>query len=210
MQCINNLRHIPFPYIADGKIGALLCVNAFAFTYPTQVIQGNQHQPFGVKTKLDWTLAGEYENCFTNNHSKSSNLPNKAFVFQVSRNRMDEPERDEPVQQFWRVESAEIQPDSKPSSPLDQNFIQIMNDNFNIQIVHYPDNFNGQRFETKLPWKENSNLENNYIAALSQVKSLNGRFKRNPQLRDNYKKTLQIDLKKNYVKPVEMQDPPPD
>ena len=145
-DAFNNLRHIHFPYIADGKIGSLLGVNAFAFSYPTHVIQGNQHQPFGVKTELVWTLAEEYENCCTNNHPISSNLPNKAFVFQVSRNRMDEPELDELVQQFWRIESEGIEPDSKPSSPLDQKFFQIMKDSID---------FNGQRFEIKLPWKEN-------------------------------------------------------
>ena len=132
-DAFNNLRHIHFPHIADGKIGALLRVNAFEFTYPTHVIQENQHQPFGVNTKLGWTLAGEYENCFTNNHPKSSNLPNKAFFFQVSRNRMDEPELDEPeldepepdelVQQFWRIQSEGIQPDSRPSSAIAQKFI---------------------------------------------------------------------------------------
>ena len=46
-------------------------------------------------------------------------------------------------------------------------------------------NFNGQGFEIKLPWKENSNLENNYFSALSQVRSLNRRLERNAQHRDN-------------------------
>ena len=175
-DAFNNLRHIYFPFIADGKIGALLGVNAFAFTYPTHVIRGSQHQPFGVKIKLGWTLAGEYENCFTNNHPKSSSLPNKAFVFQVLRNRMDEPELDELVQQFWRIESKGIQPQSISSSPLDQKFIQILKDSIN---------FNGQRFEIKLLWKENSYLEINYFSALSQFKSLNRQLERNPRLRDN-------------------------
>ena len=55
---------------------------------------------------------------------------------------MDEPELDELVQHFWRIESEGIQPDSKPSSPLDQKSFQIMKDSIN---------FNGQRFEIKLP-----------------------------------------------------------
>ena len=114
---------------------------------------------------------------------------------------MDEPELDELIQQFWRIESEGIQPGNKPSSFLDQKFIQIVKNSIN---------FNGQSFEIQLPWKENSYLENNYFSALSQVKSLNRRLERNPQLRDNYMKTLQYDLEKNYVKPVEMQDPPPD
>ena len=58
----NHLRHIHFPQVAGGKIGALLGVNTFAYTHPIEVIPGNINQPFGVKTKLGWTLAGEYEN----------------------------------------------------------------------------------------------------------------------------------------------------
>ena len=58
---------------------------------------------------------------------------------------MDEPELDEIVQQFWRIESREVQTDSKPSSPLDQKFIQIMKDSINL---------NGQRFEIQLPWEK--------------------------------------------------------
>ena len=56
-----ELSHIYFPDIANGAIGALLGVNAFAFTYPVDVIQGSKKRPFGVKTKLGLTLAGEYE-----------------------------------------------------------------------------------------------------------------------------------------------------
>ena len=65
---LNQLRdtfkehsHIYFPDIDNGAIGALLGVNTFAFTYPIDVIQGSKKRSFGVKTKLGWTLAGEYE-----------------------------------------------------------------------------------------------------------------------------------------------------
>ena len=54
----NNLHHIYFPQVAGGKIGALLGVNTFAYTHPIEVMPGNINQPFGVKTKLGWTLAG--------------------------------------------------------------------------------------------------------------------------------------------------------
>ena len=55
------LRHIHFPEIADGKTGALLGINTFAFTHLVEVIPATKNQPFGVKTRLGWTLAGEYE-----------------------------------------------------------------------------------------------------------------------------------------------------
>ena len=41
----NNLRHIHFPQVAGGKIGALLGVNTFAYTHPIEVIPRNINQP---------------------------------------------------------------------------------------------------------------------------------------------------------------------
>ena len=67
-----ELGHICFPDIANGAIGALLGVNTFAFTYPVDVIQGSKKRPFGVKTKLGWTLAGEYE---LSNKTMNANKP---------------------------------------------------------------------------------------------------------------------------------------
>ena len=53
-------------------------------------------------------------------------------------------------------------------------------------------------------------MENNFYSALNQVKSLNKRLQRKLLLQEKYNKTLLTDLEKNYVKPVEMQDPQPD
>ena len=110
-DAFNKLRHIHFPNIADGKIGALLSVNAFAFTYPTHVIPGNQNQPFGVKIKLGWTPAVEYENCFSATTQQPASQQKKKFILHVSRNRTDEPGLDELVQQFWSIEADGIQKD---------------------------------------------------------------------------------------------------
>ena len=60
-KTIKELSHIYIPDIANGALGALLGVNTFAFSYTVDVIQGSRKRPFGVKTKLGWTLAGEYE-----------------------------------------------------------------------------------------------------------------------------------------------------
>ena len=108
-DAFNSLRHIQFPNIADAKIGALLGVNAFAFTYPTHVIPGIQNQPFGMKTKLGWTLVGEYVNRISATTQQPANQQKKKFIFQVSRNRSDEPGLDELVQQFWSIEADGIQ-----------------------------------------------------------------------------------------------------
>ena len=83
----NNLRHIHIPQVAGGNIGALLSVNTFAYSHPIEVIPANINQPFGVKTKVGWTLAGEYETSLktsesTFNHHSTTTNP---FIYYVSR-----------------------------------------------------------------------------------------------------------------------------
>ena len=70
-------------------------------------------------------------------------------------------------------------------------------------------NFNGERFEIKLPLDGKLQVRKKYSSALSQVRSSNKLLECNLQLRDNYSRTLQTDLEKKYVKQVEMQDTPP-
>ena len=191
-----------FPNITDGKIGARLVVNAFAFTYPTHVIPGNQNQPFGVKTKLGWTLAGGYENRISATTQQPASQQKKKFIFHVSRNRIDEPGLDELVQQFWSIEADGIQKDREQVyTKQEKQFL----DNLKNSINH-----NGKRYDIKLPWKSEIKLENNFYSALNKVKSLNTRLQRKLLLQEKYNKTLLTDLENNYVKPVEKQDPQPD
>ena len=60
-DAFKELCHIHFPETAESKIGALLGINTFAFTHLIEVILAIKNQPFGVNTRLGWTLAGEYE-----------------------------------------------------------------------------------------------------------------------------------------------------
>ena len=143
-DAFNSLRHIHFPNIADGKIGALLGVNAFAFTYHTHVTPGNQNQPFGVKTNLGWTLGGEYENCISATTQQPASQQKK-FIFHVSRNRTDEHGLDELVQQFWSIEADGIQKDREQFyTKNDEQFLDILKNSIN---------HNGERYEIKQPWK---------------------------------------------------------
>ena len=69
---------------------------------------------------------------------------------------------------------------------------------------------NGESYQIGLPWKPVKKLQNNYFSAVSQLKSLQKRLQNDPSLYQKYKQTLQTDLDKNFVKPVEMQAPPPE
>ena len=106
-----EFSHICFPDIANGAIGALPSVNTFAFTYPVDVIQVSKKRPFGVKTKLGWTLAGEYElSPKTMNANKPTRQP---FIYHVCGKNIEEEPLDELVQRFWKEEAEGIFPRTK-------------------------------------------------------------------------------------------------
>ena len=120
----------------------------------------------------------------------------------MSRNRTDEPGLDEFAQQFLSIEADGIQNDSEQIyTKQEEQFLDILQNSIN---------HNGERYEIKLPWKSEIMLENNFYSALNQVKNLNTRLQRKPLLQEKYNKTLLTDFEKNYVKPLEMQDPQPD
>ena len=133
-----SLRHIHFPNIANGKISVLLGVNAFTFTYPTHVIPGNQNQPYGVKTKLGWTLAREYENCISATTQQPSSQQKKKFIFHVSRNRTDEPGLDELVQQFWSIAADGTQIDREQvTTKQEEQFLEVLKNSINQNGERY-------------------------------------------------------------------------
>ena len=108
---------------------------------------------------------------------------------------------DELVQRFWKKEAEGTLPEENEDSSLDQLAVQTMENS----ICH-----NGERYQIDLHWKPVKKLQNNYFSAVSQLKSLQKRLQNDPGLNQKYNQTLQADLDKNVVKPVEMQAPPPE
>ena len=164
-----ELSHIYFPDIANGAIGALLGVNTFAFTYPVDVIQGSKKRPFGVKTKLGWTLAGEY--VLSPKTMNANKPPRQPFIYHVCRRDIEEEPLDELVQRFWKIEAEGILPEQNEDSSLDQLAVQTMENS----TFH-----NGERYQIGLPWKPVKKLQNNYFSAVSQLKSLQKRLQNDP------------------------------
>ncbi|XP_075252013.1 uncharacterized protein LOC142344310 [Convolutriloba macropyga] len=128
--------------------------------------------------------------------------PRQPFIYHVCRKDIEEEPLDELVQRFWKIEAEGTLPEQNEDSSLDQLAVQTMENS----ICH-----NGERYQIGFPWKPVKKLQNNYFsAAVSQLKSLQKRLQNDPGLNQRYNQTLQTDLDKNFVKPVEMQAPPPE
>ena len=61
--------------------------------------------------------------------------------------------------------------------------------------------FTGERYEVGMVWSEpEPNLPSNYSSALGQINSLERRFKRDPNLKSLYQKSIDTDVEKGFVK----------
>ena len=61
--------------------------------------------------------------------------------------------------------------------------------------------FTGERYEVGMLWSEpEPNLPNNYGSALSQLHSLERRFRRDPNLKSLYQQSIDADVEKGFVK----------
>ena len=123
-----ELSHISFPEIANGAIGAFLGVNTFAFIYPVDVIHGSKKRPFEVKTKLVWTLAGEYE--LSHKTMNANKSPRQPFTYHVCQKEIEKEPLDELVENFWKIEAEGTLPEQNEDSSLDQLAVQTMENSF--------------------------------------------------------------------------------
>ena len=146
-----------FPNIAGGRIGALLCVNTFSYTYPILVIEGNDCRPHGIQTRLGRTIAGECHQTITSTRlNKVRNRQTSGFVFHVIRKSNEPVEQplDCLVQQFWKIEETEQKKTEKEF--YTEYYLAA------IRILENTIHRTGERYENDLPWKNETQLQNNY------------------------------------------------
>ena len=149
-----------------------MVINTFSFTHPIEVIPATKKQPFGVETRLGWTLAGEYE--IVQKQTKQRSHQQKQYVYHVSQKIFDSQPLEELLEQFWKIEAGGTQPGSESTILADKEAPDILN-----KTIGY----NGERYEIGLSWKKQLRIENNPFAALSQLKNFHNPLSNNIQLR---------------------------
>ena len=107
---------------------------------------------------------------------------------------------DKLVQRFWKIEAEGTLPEQNEDNSADKKAVHALENS----ICHH-----GERYQINPPWKPERKLENNYFSAVGQLKCPYKRLQKDPILNQKYNQTLQTDLDKNFVKPVEMQEPSP-
>ena len=99
-----------------------------------------------MKTKLGWTLAGEYETSLNPSEStfRHHSTTTKPFIYHLSRQQTEQPHLCELVEQFWKIESEGTQKNSCVLSDEDNDALKV----FRKTIRH-----NSERYEIGFPGK---------------------------------------------------------
>ena len=69
-----------------------------------------------------------------------------------------------------------------------------------LQMLEQTTEFDGERYEVGLLWKRKDHfLPNNYSSGLSQMKSLEYRLEKKPELKKRYQDSIKVDVEKGFV-----------
>ena len=149
------LRHIQFPDLDDGRIGALLGVKSLLFRYTLRGIEGNYLIPSAVQTRLEWTLAGEYQLNKNRQQRHSPTRTHRSFEFHVTRNKTTEQPLDSLKQQLWKTEENGISAPNKNYSRDDKFALQTL-DNATALLVT---SCSAQQYSSPTPPQRYNNRE---------------------------------------------------
>ena len=152
-----------------------------------EVINGDSG-PTAMKTRLGWVLTGLDEGISGHNLTNLVVTHTMAIDMHVSQD--NDQELDKKLKMFWDLESLGIQPNEA-----------TVYDEFESSIQ-----FNGERYEVSLPWKEShAPLPDNYDLSLKRLVGLHKRLKENPEILHQYDTVIREQIEGGIVEFVDTQ-----
>ena len=177
-----HLEPIPLSKYSYSDAEMIPGQDVFHRIRPLEYLEADRpNTPIAVRSPLGWVLSGP--------------LPSTTGLFSICFKSLTSSENDsilaEQLSSWYDMESygAYKQVDSR--SATDARAMKILEETtFN----------DGCRYQAGMLWAdEESTLPNNYFSALVQLKSLERRLGKDPQLKESYSKTIREDFEKGYI-----------
>ena len=103
----------------------------------------------------------------------------------------------EQIKTWWGIESYASRCDVSGRSKDDEKA---------LQMLEQTTKFDGERNEVGLWKRRDPFLPNNYLSALSQMKSLEYRLEKKPEMKKLYQDTIKVDVEKGFVKILKQEE----
>ena len=160
------------------EVGIILGQDAYELQRPLDNKIGTRSESFAVVTELEWVVNGPMTG------KRRQNVCHFAFIEDVK--------VAENIQTWWDIETyaSKINVVSQSKKELQAQ-----------KMLESTTKFTGERYKVGMLWSEpEANLPNNYSSALSQLYSLERKFKRDPNLKSLYQQSIDTDVEKGFVK----------
>ena len=154
--------------------------------------RGGADSPVAVYTRLGWVLSGPVNTKM--NRASTMNLTT-THVLRIETRVQERPNNlSDQLKDFWELESIGIKPEEE--SVFDKFLKETK--------------FNGERYEVKLPWKEDHRLlPDNYMLSCYRLKSLLKRLKVNANVLKEYDNVIREQLNLGIIEDVTYSNPKP-
>ena len=177
-----HLSDLELTEVAGTQVTLLLGSDVAELIVPLEIRHGPKGFPVGVHTRIGWTVTGRVPGYIQGQESVC-----KVHVA------TPEEELNETVKTWWPTENFGCRYDNDTQRSVeDERVMKFLNESTR--------KVNG-RYEVPLIWcDKNVNLPDNFPAAARRLEFLEKRLSRDPELAANYKRTIDMDMKKGYIK----------
>ena len=181
----SHLADITFPEFKEDEVTLLIGANYMDLLLHRDYIKGKIGEPIAIKSVFGWILVGSdiNVNCNFENFKNTNVYCNFTTDFDdLNKN----------ICKFWEIESYGTLPKSALLPPYDQKALEILENTTK---------FKNDYFEVGHLWKDElSRLSNNRELALTRFKSLEKKFRKNPDFHELYKTQIKEYLELGHAK----------
>ncbi|XP_063740237.1 uncharacterized protein LOC134864868 [Eleginops maclovinus] len=162
------------PSLLNCPVGLLVGYDCARALKPQEVVSGEEHEPYAVKTALGWSIVGATVPCSsTNNETR--------FCHRVSVKELP-PITPASVIKALETDFLDTNPKEKTISQEDIQFLHMLNDK-----VRHND---AGHLEMPLPFRARPQLPNNRQLATGRLKHLKRKMEKNPKYKEDYIKFM--------------------
>ena len=189
-QQFPHLEPVALRKYSYGDVEMILGQDVFHSIRPLEYFESDRKDtPIAVRKPLGWVLSGPLPS--------TSGLVSTCFRTVVTQNESDSKLTDQ-LRSWYELESFAAMKQVDLRTASDARASEIL-----LETTYH----DGCRYQVGMLWADDeSSLPNNYFSALVQLKSLERRLEKTPELKAIYAQTIKDDFDKGYIVQVEKSD----
>ena len=177
-----HLSDLELTEVAGTQVTLLLGSDVPELIVPLETRHGPKGSPVGVRTGIGWTVTGRLR----------GHIQECESVCKVHVATPDE-ELNETVKTWWRTENFGCRNDNDTQRSVEDERVMKFLDENTRKV--------DGRYEVPLIWRNDKvELPDNFAAAAQCLNFLEKKLNRNPELAERYRKTIDMDMEKGYIK----------